>query len=330
MYWLSFERNIPINTHIRADFRLLIFNQLINLAAKYRYMFGGLFEVPAMFRMIIGRSWGQGAQHSQSLQSCLRIYRVWLSLCRVLQPLSLPWLRHIISQRPSRHVRTPSMSSYRLKTAKTPLIAIPRFALRKGKVNHCCNINHVTWGAPCISSSRENGHRCWGHWFTLCFPPGHGSDIRQCKKTGNLIVADTSWQLGVCAEINRVKWRSSGLKKPQLVLAWHHLHAQPQKHLRMFLSSLYEIVTNACELVDDKNEFKSLIPENNLWLISTKHFRGLLKMTGIPRSSNHNYLRDKAHELRRTIFNTAMNAGKEYPCAFSWVEISVALYYRYS
>ena len=61
----------PINTHIRADFSLLIFNQLINLAAKYRYMFGGLFELPMMFRLIVGRSWGQGAQHSQSIQSLL-------------------------------------------------------------------------------------------------------------------------------------------------------------------------------------------------------------------------------------------------------------------
>ncbi len=61
----------PINTHIRSDFGLLIFNQLINLAAKYRYMFGGLFEVPMMMRMVVGRSWGQGAQHSQSLQSLL-------------------------------------------------------------------------------------------------------------------------------------------------------------------------------------------------------------------------------------------------------------------
>ena len=61
----------PINTHIRADFGLLVFNQLINLAAKYRYMFGGLFQVPLMMRMVIGRSWGQGAQHSQSLQSLL-------------------------------------------------------------------------------------------------------------------------------------------------------------------------------------------------------------------------------------------------------------------
>ena len=61
----------PINTHIRADFGLLIFNQLINLAAKYKYMFGGLFEIPSMYRMVIGRSWGQGAQHSQSLQSLM-------------------------------------------------------------------------------------------------------------------------------------------------------------------------------------------------------------------------------------------------------------------
>jgi len=59
----------PINTHIRVDFSLLAFNQLINLAAKYKYMFGGLFEVPMLVRLVIGRSWGQGAQHSQSLQS---------------------------------------------------------------------------------------------------------------------------------------------------------------------------------------------------------------------------------------------------------------------
>ena len=32
-------------------------------------MFGGRFEVPLLIRMVIGRSWGQGAQHSQSLQS---------------------------------------------------------------------------------------------------------------------------------------------------------------------------------------------------------------------------------------------------------------------
>src|ERR1700757_3713294 len=56
----------PINVHIRSDFVLLAMNQIINLAAKYKYMFGGLFDVPMMIRLVIGRSWGQGAQHSQS------------------------------------------------------------------------------------------------------------------------------------------------------------------------------------------------------------------------------------------------------------------------
>ena len=32
---------IRITTHIRADFAFLAMNQIINLAAKYRYMFGG-------------------------------------------------------------------------------------------------------------------------------------------------------------------------------------------------------------------------------------------------------------------------------------------------
>jgi len=32
-------------------------------------VFGGLFEVPMLVRLVIGRSWGQGAQHSQSLQA---------------------------------------------------------------------------------------------------------------------------------------------------------------------------------------------------------------------------------------------------------------------
>jgi pyruvate dehydrogenase E1 component beta subunit len=32
-------------------------------------MFGGIMKAPVVFRMIIGRGWGQGPQHSQSLQA---------------------------------------------------------------------------------------------------------------------------------------------------------------------------------------------------------------------------------------------------------------------
>jgi len=59
----------PIHVHIRMDFLLLAMNQLVNIAAKARYTYGGTVSVPIVVRAIIGRSWGQGAQHSQALHS---------------------------------------------------------------------------------------------------------------------------------------------------------------------------------------------------------------------------------------------------------------------
>jgi len=59
----------PILTHQRVDFMLLSLDQIINNAAKWHYMFGGKMKVPLVIRLLIGRGWGQGPQHSQSLQS---------------------------------------------------------------------------------------------------------------------------------------------------------------------------------------------------------------------------------------------------------------------
>lgn len=57
----------PIHIHVRMDFLLLAMNQIINMAAKMRYMFGGSISIPLVIRSIIGKSWGQGPQHSQSI-----------------------------------------------------------------------------------------------------------------------------------------------------------------------------------------------------------------------------------------------------------------------
>ena len=59
----------PIHVHIRMDFLLLCMNQLVNMAAKMHYTTAGAFSVPLVVRAMIGRSWGQGAQHSQALHS---------------------------------------------------------------------------------------------------------------------------------------------------------------------------------------------------------------------------------------------------------------------
>lgn len=59
----------PIMTHQRVDFFLLALDQLINNGAKWHYMFGGQSSVPMVIRLLIGRGWGQGPQHSQTLHS---------------------------------------------------------------------------------------------------------------------------------------------------------------------------------------------------------------------------------------------------------------------
>jgi len=59
----------PILTHQRVDFALLSVEQIVNQAAKWRYMFGGRMNVPLVIRMIVGRGWGQGPQHSQALHA---------------------------------------------------------------------------------------------------------------------------------------------------------------------------------------------------------------------------------------------------------------------
>ncbi|OAN49277.1 hypothetical protein A6A04_03945 [Paramagnetospirillum marisnigri] len=59
----------PLMVHQRVDFAMLSLEQLFNNAAKAYYASNGKHSVPLVVRMIIGRGWGQGPAHSQSLES---------------------------------------------------------------------------------------------------------------------------------------------------------------------------------------------------------------------------------------------------------------------
>ena len=51
------------------DFTTLAMDQIVNQVAKLRYMSGGQVSVPLVVRLVVGRGWGQGPQHAQSLQA---------------------------------------------------------------------------------------------------------------------------------------------------------------------------------------------------------------------------------------------------------------------
>ena len=59
----------PVMVHQRMDFFLYAFDQLINNAAKWNFMFGEKTKMPFTIRLIVGRGWGQGPTHSQSFHN---------------------------------------------------------------------------------------------------------------------------------------------------------------------------------------------------------------------------------------------------------------------
>jgi acetoin:2,6-dichlorophenolindophenol oxidoreductase subunit beta len=57
----------PIHVHLRVDFMLVAMDQIVNYVAKWQDMFDRQVKVPLVIRGIVGRGWGCGAQHSQTL-----------------------------------------------------------------------------------------------------------------------------------------------------------------------------------------------------------------------------------------------------------------------
>jgi pyruvate/2-oxoglutarate/acetoin dehydrogenase E1 component len=59
----------PVVEIMYSDFSLLALDPIVNQAAKFRYMFGGQFDVPFVLRTNGGAGMGKAGQHSQSLET---------------------------------------------------------------------------------------------------------------------------------------------------------------------------------------------------------------------------------------------------------------------
>ena len=65
-----------------SDFVLLALDQIMNMAAKVRFMSNGQFSVPIVIRMPGGGGTNHGPQHSQSLESLFAQVPGWWWRCR--------------------------------------------------------------------------------------------------------------------------------------------------------------------------------------------------------------------------------------------------------
>jgi len=255
----------PIQTHIRNDFSLLAMSQIVNTAAKYKYMYGGHFNVPFLMRMIIGRSWGQGAQHSQSLQSLF----AHIPGLVVLMPSSADAVLESYNFAVE-HYKGPVISiehrllydySYKSNYNKD---VVKGDAFSSKLVRTGTDITIVATSIMVIEAQRvadylakEFDINC--EIIDLHSISHYNKDmiLQSVTKTGNLIIADTSWQAyGVCAEISRIvcEYDPRILKGPVVSLGMQPSPCPTTKKLEdLFYPDDYTFTKKIVEMVRGKN-----------------------------------------------------------------------------
>lgn len=202
----SIEGIRPILTFKRVDLLLLAFDQLINNAAKWYYMFGNQMKVPLVLRLIIGQGWGQGPQHSQSLHGLFGA----IPGLKVVMPsnaydakgfliaavkdnnpvifLEHRWLHNTWSYVPEEMYEIPLSQAKIIKEGKDiTLVTCSNMTLEGHKAciilqKHGISVEHID--------------------LRIIKPIDRETIIKSVRRTGRLIVADPDWRsCGVAAEI---------------------------------------------------------------------------------------------------------------------------------
>ena len=190
----------PVYFHNRPDFLLLAMDQIVNHAAKWRFMFGGAGCVPLVIWACIGRGWGSAAQHSQALQGLF---------------MHVPGLRLVM---PATCYDAKGFMLTAVKDPNPVVIIEHRFNFRrKGVVPEVPYI--VPFGRAAVRRSGRDvtvaavSHLVWETMLAARELAGQGIEVEvidprtlrpldettileSVAKTGRLVVADTAWKTG--------------------------------------------------------------------------------------------------------------------------------------
>ncbi len=275
----------PIQTHIRVDFVLLAMNQLINLAAKYKYMFGGKGELPMLLRLVIGRSWGQGAQHSQSLQSLFAHIPGLMVIMPSTPDSILDSYQYLADSWKSPAISLEHRLMYDLKFESHPPLEkienpLSSRLLRRGK-----DLTIVATSIMVLESLRAakflsdtHGIECEVIDLHCISHPTHETVLKSVAKTGKLLVADTSWPAyGVSAEVCRFVCESNPavLKAPVKTLGMAPAPCPTAKSLEdLYYPNLKTLSHAAASLVTGKEKHGLKLPDEKSMSDVYKSFKG--------------------------------------------------------
>jgi pyruvate dehydrogenase E1 component beta subunit len=190
----------PVMTHQRVDFAVLALEQIVNQAAKWHYMFAGASKCPMVIRLIVGRGWGQGPQHSQSLQA----WFAHVPGLKVVMPatpydakgllvssieddapvvyLEHRWLHNTFGPVPDDVYRVPIGKARVMRPGRdVTIVAVSHMALEALQAADALAKAGIDAEVVDVRSLR---------------PLDTDTILSSVRKTGHLIVADTGWKTG--------------------------------------------------------------------------------------------------------------------------------------
>lgn len=197
----------PVYVYPRADFMFLSFDNLLNLASKWKYMYGGnAGTVPIILRAIVGKGWGQGATHSQSPHAPLAHFP-GITVAMPATPEDAKGLLLTAFKADHPVVILEHRSLYEVSGyVPEGMDGIPF-----GKANIVREGSDLTIVATSamVQEALVAAEELAKHGVSIEIidprtirPLDEQSIIKSVKKTGRLIVADTSWELcGFSSEV---------------------------------------------------------------------------------------------------------------------------------
>jgi len=189
-------------------------------------MFGGLMRCPMLIRIVVGRSWGQGAQHSQSPQATFAHYPGLTVVMPSSSQAILDMYPAIINRHPGPVISIEHRLLYNLDFTVSPSehrVPLTSYVARKGGDVTVVATSVMVLEALRAAQYVEDKAGISAEVIDLnsISHPDWDLVAASVRKTGRLVVADTSWlEYGVAAEVCRqLVMRDPGLlRQPPTML----------------------------------------------------------------------------------------------------------------
>ena len=197
----------PLIVHPRNDFMFLAFDNLLNLATKWRYMYGGKNGIaPIVVRAVVGRGWGQGATHSQSTHAPLAHFPgltvVMPAFPKDAKGLMMSALKHsgpvvVLEYR----TLYDTVGEVPEEPYETPLGKAA--VVREGRDVTVVATSFMSYEATHAAAElAKNDISAEVIDLRSIRPLDEETILKSVKKTGRMVVADTSWELcGISSEV---------------------------------------------------------------------------------------------------------------------------------